>query len=173
MLLKHSKSPIIKCLLLLVLVGLIAGCGAKDPAQIKGQSLVVGVGRDFYHGTDSSSFVHGSTGVRESLTYLNENLEPVPQLAEKIVPDDTNKVWTAYLRQGVKFHDGTPLNAEAVVKSVQRLKDRVKLDEYGTFIHLEKVEATSDRKVKFTFSKPNPAFPAKVTYHGCPIFSFY
>lgn len=171
MLLKHSKSIIIKCLILLVLVGLIAGCGAKDQAQIKGQELVVGVGRDFYSGPDSSNFLHGSTGVWESLTYLNENLESVPQLAEKIVPDDTNKVWTVYLRQGVKFHDGTPLNAEAVVKSVKRLKDRARLDEYGTFIHLEKVEAAGDREVKFTFSKPDPAFPAKVAYHGCPIFS--
>lgn len=66
----------------------MVGCGAKDQAQIKGQELVVGVGRDFYSGSDSSNFLHGSTGVWESLTYLNENLEPVPQLAEK------TRAWT-------------------------------------------------------------------------------
>jgi peptide/nickel transport system substrate-binding protein len=171
MLLKHSKSIIIKCLILLVLAGLLAGCGAKDQVQTKAQELVIGVGRDFYNGPESSSFLHGSTGVWESLTYLNENLEPVPQLAEKLVSDDTDKVWTVYLRQGVKFHDGAPLNAEAVVKSATQLKDRVKLDEYGTFANLEKVEAAGGREVKFTFSKPEPAFPARAAYHGCPIFS--
>ncbi|WP_243276982.1 ABC transporter substrate-binding protein [Desulfallas sp. Bu1-1] len=166
-----KKSAIFMFLMLFILAGLLAGCGAKDQEQIKGQELVIGVGRDFYDGPDSSNFLHGSTGVWESLTYLNENLEPVPQLAEKLVSDDTDKVWTVYLRQGVKFHDGTPLNAEAVVKSVMRLKEQVKFDEYGTFTNLNNVEAVGEREVKFTFSKPEPAFPAKVAYHGCPIFS--
>lgn len=32
-------------------------------------------------------------------------------------------------------------------------------------------EAVGEREVKFTFRQPEPAFPAKVAYHGCPIFS--
>ncbi len=52
-----------------------------------------------------------------------------------------------------------------------RLKEHPKFDEYGTFVNLEKVEAISDYEVRFTFDKPEPAFPAKVAYHGCPIFS--
>ncbi|WP_242839653.1 ABC transporter substrate-binding protein [Desulfofundulus thermocisternus] len=32
-------------------------------------------------------------------------------------------------------------------------------------------EAVGEREVKFTFTQPEPAFPAKVAYHGCPIFS--
>ena len=158
-------------LVLILLIGLLAGCGAKEQAETKAQEIVIGVGRDFYNGPDTSSFLHGSTGVWQSLTYLNENLEPEPQLAEKLVPDNTAKVWTVSLRQGIKFHDGTPLNAEAVLKSVTRLQKSVKLDEYSTFISLEKAEAVNDQEVKFTFKKPEPAFPAKVAYHGCPIFS--
>ncbi|AEG13776.1 ABC-type transporter, periplasmic subunit [Desulfofundulus kuznetsovii DSM 6115] len=171
MMLKQRKSILIWCLILLVLAGLLSGCNAREQAQTKTQELVIGIGRDFYDGPDSSNFLHGSTGVWESLTYLNENLEPVPHLAEKLVSDDTGKVWTVYLRQGVRFHDGAPLTAGAVVKSVTRLKERAKLDEYGTFLNLEKVEAAGEREVKFTFRQPEPAFPAKVAYHGCPIFS--
>ncbi len=159
-------------LLVIILAAGLAGCAGKQKgAQEAKQELVIGVGRDFYNGPDSGSFLHGSAGVWESLTYLNENLVPAPQLAERLIPDETGKVWTVYLRQGVKFHDGTPLNAEAVVKSVKRLKDRPKLDEYGTFTSLEKVEAVSDYEVKFTYGKPEPAFPARVAYHGCPVFS--
>jgi len=169
--LKYGKFTLVWCLIFLVLPGLLAGCGGKEPSAAATQELVIGIGRDFYNGPDSSNFLHGSTGVWESLTYLNENLEPVPQLAEKLVSDDTGKVWTVYLRQGVKFHDGTPLNSEAVVKSVERLKRRAQFDEYGTFLNLDRVEAAGDRAVRFTFSKPEPVFPAKVAYHGCPIFS--
>ncbi|ACV61312.1 extracellular solute-binding protein family 5 [Desulfofarcimen acetoxidans DSM 771] len=162
---------LIRKLPLVLIIVLLAGCNGKEQAETKAREIVIGVGRDFYNGPDSGSFLHGSTGVWESLTYLDENLEPKPQLAEKFVPDDTGKVWIVSLRQGIRFHDGTPLNSEAVIKSVNRLQRSVKLDEYGTFLSLEKVEAVSDKEVKFTFKKPEPAFPAKAAYHGCPIFS--
>ena len=39
----------------------------------------------------------------------------VPYLAESITPnDDTFESWTIKLREGITFHDGTPLNAEAI-----------------------------------------------------------
>ena len=153
----------------------LAGCAQGDKETEEkdtvAQELVIGIGRDFYNGPESSNFVHGSTGVWESLTYLNENLEPVMQLAEKITSDETKKVWTVTLREGIKFHDGSTLNADAVIKSAMRLKENLEFDEYGTFLDLEKVEAAGDNVVVFTYKNPEPAFPAKVAYHGCPIFS--
>lgn len=157
---------------LLITAILLPGCGGPaDKPETVSQELVIGVGRDFFNGPESSSYVHGSTGVWESLTYLDENLEPYPLLAEKLVPEDAGKTWIVYLRQNVRFHDGKPLNAEAVVQSVMRYKNNLKFDEYGTFLHLDKVEALGENCVRFSFSVPEPAFPAKVAYHGCPIFS--
>lgn len=157
---------------LFVTVILLAGCGntADKPGTVP-QELIICVGRDFYNGPESSNYLHGSTGVWESLTYLDENLEPYPLLAEKLTPEDAGKTWTVHLKHNVRFHDGTPLNAEAVVQSVMRYKHNLKFDEYGTFLHLDKVEALGEDRVKFSFSLPEPAFPAKVAYHGCPIFS--
>lgn len=156
---------------LLIVMMLPAGCGPGDTSGTVTQELVVGVGRDFYSGPESGSCVHGSTGVWESLTYLDENLAPYPQLAEKLVPEDGGKTWLVDLRPNIRFHDGAPLNADAVVQSVLRYKNNLKFDEYGTFLHLDKVEALNEGRVKFSFSLPEPAFPAKAAYHGCPIFS--
>jgi len=45
----------------------------------------------------------------------------VPVLAERWQASPDKKVWTFFLRKGVKFHDGTPFNAEAVKVNVERL----------------------------------------------------
>src|ERR1044071_7639240 len=45
----------------------------------------------------------------------------VPGLAERWEQDPNDKaVWTFHLRQGVKFHDGTPFNADAVIWNLDR-----------------------------------------------------
>jgi peptide/nickel transport system substrate-binding protein len=43
-----------------------------------------------------------------------------PGLAESWTPDSTGTVWTFKLRSGVKFHDGTEFNAEAVCVNFDR-----------------------------------------------------
>jgi peptide/nickel transport system substrate-binding protein len=46
--------------------------------------------------------------------------ELVPSLAESWESDSAGTAWTFHLRQGVKFHDGTPFNAEAVCANFER-----------------------------------------------------
>ncbi len=65
---------------------------------------------------DASSLMR--LGVSESLINIDANGAPQPALAEKFeMTDDSTARFT--LRKGVKFHDGTPLNAAAVVNSLQ------------------------------------------------------
>ena len=52
--------------------------------------------------------------VLESLVGLDAKGDPAPQLATSWNADPANKTITFTLRQGVKFHDGTDFNAEAV-----------------------------------------------------------
>jgi peptide/nickel transport system substrate-binding protein len=169
------KKVVLLFLVMLLSCGLLLGCGSDAEQKFQDekvpQELVIGIGRDFYDGPESGNFLHPSTGVWESLTYPGVDLEPMMQLATKIESADNNQVWTVSLRQNVNFHDDSLLNAEAVVKSVMRLKDNPELDEYSTFLTLDKVEATDDKTVKFTFNRSQPGFAAMVAGKGCPIFS--
>lgn len=45
----------------------------------------------------------------------------VPELAESMETEDGGLTWTMKLPKGVKFHDGTPFNAAAVVAHLERL----------------------------------------------------
>lgn len=50
----------------------------------------------------------------DPLVVTNADLEPVGFLLESFTPNDDFTVWTLEVREGITFHDGTPLDAEAV-----------------------------------------------------------
>src|SRR2546422_1613951 len=52
--------------------------------------------------------------------YKGATTEVEPALAEKWEVSRDGRVWTFQLRRGVKFHDGTPLDAAAVVWNFER-----------------------------------------------------
>ncbi|NIH86670.1 ABC transporter substrate-binding protein [Amycolatopsis granulosa] len=54
------------------------------------------------------------------VTYKPGTTELQGALATAWTPSDGNKTWTFTLRQGVKFHDGTPFNAAAVCFNFDR-----------------------------------------------------
>lgn len=101
----------------------------------------------------------------------------VPSLAEKWDVSADGKVWTFTLRKGVKFHDGTDFNAEAVVKNFdywQNTKNAVhaaQLKAGQTFEYFEaqfggfdndsifaKIEAVDPTTVRFTLKEPQGPF---------------
>mgnify|MGYP001028471359 CR=1 FL=1 len=49
--------------------------------------------------------------------------ELIPNLAERWDASPDATTWTLYLKQGVKFHDGTPFNATAVKFTYERMMD--------------------------------------------------
>ena len=54
----------------------------------------------------------------DTLMALDENLAPVPYLAESVEANDDFTEWTITLRDGVVFHDGTPLTADIVEQNL-------------------------------------------------------
>jgi peptide/nickel transport system substrate-binding protein len=79
-----------------------------------------------------------------------------PMLATEWSVSPDSLVWTFKLKEGVKFHDGEPFNADDVVASFQRLIDqRSTLTQASTsWTLLEKVEKKGDYLVAITMKEP-------------------
>ena len=52
--------------------------------------------------------------VFDTLAVYDEEGNAVPYLAESFTPNEDLTSWTVKLREGITFHDGTPLNSEAL-----------------------------------------------------------
>ena len=91
----------------------------------------------------------------EGLLGFNAQMEMEPILAEKYEASDDATQFTFYLRQGVKFHDGTPFNAEAVKYNFDRVTNADNtLKRYGLYSIISKTEVVDEYTVKFTTSEP-------------------
>lgn len=101
--------------------------------------------------------------------------EVVPGLAEKYSTSDGGRTWTFTLRTGVKFHDGTPFNADAVKVNFERwnglpeqLQARAELygavfGGFGTKSNLESVQATDEQTVVVKLKSPRADFLVSLT----------
>ena len=109
-------------------VFLLAGMAMAAPKQ--GGTLVFGrggdsVGLDPAYETDGNSFMIGDNIFECLIFYADESTALEPGLAKSWDISADSKTYTFHLRKGVKFHDGTPMNADAVVFSIGRMmKDR-------------------------------------------------
>lgn len=108
--------------------------------------------------------------------------ELTPELATEWTASEDGLTWTFKLREGVTFHDGTDLNAEAIVFNVNRWWDPdfefgyraegnlfeiwtdlfggYKGDENSTLVD---VRAVDDLTVEFELAEPFAAFPAAIS----------
>ena len=126
-----KKLGILTCVVALLFA---ASALAAPPKQ--GGTLVYGrggdsVGLDPAYETDGNSFMVCDNIFEALVAYKDESTDIEPGLAEswKVSPD--GKTYTFYLRKGVKFHDGTPFNANAVVFSLGRMMKERKVKFHG------------------------------------------
>jgi ABC-type dipeptide transport system, periplasmic component len=76
--------------------------------------------------------------------------------------DDTT--WEVKLRQGVKFHDGTPFTAKDVKATFERVLDPAKkMIARGNHAKIKSVEVVDDYTVRFKTDGPYPLFVERMT----------
>jgi 4-phytase/acid phosphatase/peptide/nickel transport system substrate-binding protein len=104
-------------------------CGTATANQGRyGGTLTFGVENEFagFEVIQSSSrlAINGAIAantIMEPLFRMDDKGELIPVLGLSAVPSEQGRLWTIELRQGVKFHDGTPFNADAVIHHWQRM----------------------------------------------------
>jgi peptide/nickel transport system substrate-binding protein len=92
----------------------------------------------------------------EPLIDLDDAGEAVPRLAESWEVSDDGTEWTWTLKEGITFHDGTPLDAEAVKFSFDRIMDPATQSQtgialIGPYVGSEVIDA---RTVRMTYEEP-------------------
>ena len=103
--------------------------------------------------------------------YKDGTLEVEPSLAESWTISDDGKVYTFKLRDGVKFHDGTDFNAEAVKFNFDRILDEnhpfhdtgpFPLSFY--FSSVEEVNVVDPLTIEFKLNAPYAPFLSNLAY---------
>jgi peptide/nickel transport system substrate-binding protein len=104
----------------------------------------------------SNWMTEGTGGIYETLVTRNpKDGSWQPGLAESWEMSSDGLAWTFHLRKGVKFHDGTPFNADAVKFYVDKSKEPAFL--FGwLFTTLESAEVVDDYTVILHLSGPAP-----------------
>jgi peptide/nickel transport system substrate-binding protein len=99
-------------------------------------------------------------------------------LAEDWTINDNHTVYAFRIRKGIKFHDGSLLDAHVVKKSLDRMVvadhparplERPYRDSY--FADIKSVTVTDDHTVVITHNSPNPRFLGTLGLHGAMIVS--
>ena len=101
-----------------------------------------------------------------NLVTYDEKLNVQPDLAESWTVSPDGRRWTFKLRKGVKFHDGTPCNAEAVKFNILRIQDpKTGSPNKNLWDHIQAVETPDEATVVLVTAKP---FGAMLNYlaHG-------
>ena len=109
-------------------------------------------------GVWSTSTLTVANAVYDPLVVHDADGLPQPYVAETVVPNDDCTEWTIELREGIEFHDGTPLDAEAVAANLTAHAESPL--SAGVLAPLTDVETTDDLTVTVSASTPWSTFPA-------------
>jgi peptide/nickel transport system substrate-binding protein len=143
-----------RALLPLALAALLA-CGATQAQTLRYASAGDLLTLDPHSQNESlTNMMNGQ--VYERLVMRDKQLGIAPQLALSWQQLSPTK-WRFKLRPGVKFHDGTPFNADDVVFSVDRAHQPTsQISNYAAA--LGEAKKIDDLTVEFTLKAPNPIF---------------
>jgi len=132
---------------------------AMDSELSYAEEIVIGIGRNLYYGHTQWHMIHGSLQVWEPLLYPDENLNPQPYLAESWEANEDLTAWTFKLREGITFHDGTPLTAGVAVDNLMGIHEN-----YTPLPNLDRMVVVDDSTFTIYLTESTPALPDLLVY---------
>ena len=143
------------------------GAGGSSGGKVsRGGTLLVAMDQN---PKDFDPMVAGDTysdavvsNVVEGLYDYDEQLKPVSWLAESVdVPD--NLTYVFHMRKGIKFQDGTEMDADAVKFSVDRVRSNPKSPGYSDGKPIAETIVVDKYTFKLTLSEPFAPLPSRLT----------
>ena len=150
---------------------LVVASGAGTVAQAQApDALVVAQGVDMQtgdpHRTTHTHAINVLANMYDTLIGRDASLALRPGLALSWRAVDAT-TWEFKLRQGVKFHNGEPFNAQAVKFSFERMLDpKTKWPGAGALRLIQSVTVVDDATVRFATERPWPLLPRFLGYYG-------
>ncbi len=169
-----------------LLIVVLPNCGRSPQARPDGTLVFASVGQPVSlepgNITDGNS-IYVQQQIYDRLVHVESGkTDLVPGLATEWNASEDGLIWTFKLRSGVKFHDNTPFNAEAVKVNVERwwdpgnalgFRDAGKTFEIWTNLFggfkgdeaslLQGVSVVDDLTVEFIIKQPFAGFPAALS----------
>jgi peptide/nickel transport system substrate-binding protein len=151
-------------MLAILAIALLAGCGGGSAAGQSGVlTLALSEDPDELDPTISGSFVSRMVFVDmcEKLYDVGPKLDVVPQLATSLPRySKDRKTLTIPLKEGVRFNDGTPFDAESVKISLDRHRTLETSSRTGELASVESVEVVDDHTVRLHLNAPSAPLPS-------------
>lgn len=113
----------------------LSACGGGGATPVSTDTSTPAAGGEIVYAVDSpflgfdpnvTSAAQDARALRQmydSLVYLDEQRKPQAWLAESFKVSEDGTTYTLQMREGVKFHDGTALDAAAVCFNLDRIKN--------------------------------------------------
>lgn len=175
------KRKFVALMLALALAGtlLLSGCGSSDSSKGSGEDTAAAgeqtaaeevkdghinaalywFGTSLDPATEYDGWTTNRAGLTETLVTVDKNYEIQPLLADSWEQKD-DKTWVFHIRDGVTFHDGTPVDGAAVKAAFDRameIQERAK-----DAAKIESIEADG-QNVTFVTTEPFGAFLANIS----------
>ena len=118
----------------------------------------------------TTAFVTRNHGylVFDTLYGQDDNFKMSPQMVEGHTIENDDKLWKLTLRQGLWWHDGTPVLARDCVASIKRWAKR---DAFGDALMqaTDELSAPDDRTIQFKLKRPFPLLPDALGKSSSPM----
>jgi ABC-type transport system substrate-binding protein len=148
----------------------------QSRAQVSGGTVIYAAGADPDNLDPANAESNPSEAVNrmmyENLARFDEKLKIVPGLAAKWEQSKDGLTWIFFLRKGIKFHDGTPFNAEAVKIFVERMIGPEKPSRAGLYVpFVNSVDIADEYTVKINLKAPFAFFLNNLAHSASGIVS--
>src|SRR6201989_1489372 len=109
-----------------------------------------------------------SLAVHDTLYGYDAALHVQPQMRDGAVIGNDGKQWDLTLRDGLEFHDGTPVLARDCVATIQRFAKRYPYGE-ALMARTDELAGASDKVLRFRLKKPFALLPNALAEVYCAI----